>query len=129
MKVDEIYSFSALNNELEQITTDLIKSCDELRAAGRKWATAENDYRRAKSVAFLQQTEGTVPTRQALVDKVCERERLAAHIAEADREACLERVRSLRSILSAYQTLARVNQTEIEMSGLPEPRWGINNSR
>jgi hypothetical protein len=75
-----------------------------------------------KAVAYLN-AEGTIPEKQAKVDQACDAERLQAHIAEADREACREHVHALRATLSAYQTLARTNQAEAEMSSLPQPQW------
>lgn len=123
MKLAEIYNFGKLEEELERLADKLMTACDDLRAAGKNWATKENDYRRAKAIAYLN-AEGTIDARKAKVDQACDRERLEAHIAEAEREACLEHVRSLRATLSAYQTLARVNQSEMDMAGLPQPRWG-----
>lgn len=122
MKVSEIYSFDKTAERIERVAADLLAANDELREAGKSWAVKENDYRRAKSVAFLN-AEGTMDIRKAKVDEVCERERLAAHVAEAEREACLERVRSLRAHLSALQTLANVTINEMRMADAPQPQW------
>jgi hypothetical protein len=122
MKVNEIYSFAELDTELRRLCDDLNGAVADLKTAGRDWAEKENAYRRAKSVAYLN-AEGTIPERAAKVDKVCDAERLAAHIAEAEREACRERVHALKSQLSAFQTLARMNLVEAEMSRAPQPSW------
>lgn len=122
MKLDEIYNFTDLDRELHRLCNELFTAVDALRQAGRAWAEKVNQYRRAKAVAYLT-SEGTVQARQAIVDRACDTERLQAHIAEAEREACLEHVRSIRAALSAYQTLARTNQAEMEMSHVAQPAW------
>jgi hypothetical protein len=123
MKLSELYSFDATAARIETVADDLMRANDDLRRAGRAWAESENDYRRAKATAFLNIEEGTIPVKTAKVDQVCDRERRAAHIAEADREACLERVRSLRAHLSALQTLANVTINEMRMADAPQPQW------
>lgn len=121
--VNEIYSFTEQAEQIERLVSELLKANDDLRAAGKNWAVKENDYRRAKAIAFLDLKEGTIPEKQAKVDRACENERLHAHIAEAEREACIERVKSLRAAVSAYQTLARANEVEAQLSAAPQPRW------
>lgn len=121
-KISEIYSFTELEDELKRLCREINMSVVELKAAGRDWAEKENAYRRAKAIAFLN-ADGTIPEKQAKVDKVCDGERLAAHIAEAEREACREKVRAASAQLSAYQTLARMNLVEAEMSRAPQPAW------
>lgn len=122
MKVSEIYSFDKTAERIEQIGNELLAANEELREAGRQWANKENEYRRAKAVAYLN-AEGTIDARKAKVDQVCDEHRLAAHIAEAEREACLEKVRSLRAYLSSLQTLANVTITEMNMAQHPQPKW------
>jgi cell division septum initiation protein DivIVA len=122
MTLSEIYSFTELNDQLKDLTNKLLDAVNDLRTAGRNWAEAENNYRRAKSIAYLN-AEGTIPEKTAKVDKVCESERLAAHIAEAEREAAREYVHALKATLSAYQTLARTNQAEAELASAPQPQW------
>lgn len=122
MKVSEIYSFTELDTELRRLCDELNQAVAELKDAGKGWAEKENAYRRAKSIAYLN-AEGTIPEKQAKVDKACETERLHAHIAEAEREACREKVHALKSQLSAFQTLARMNLVEAEMSRAPQPSW------
>jgi hypothetical protein len=122
MKVTEIYSFDKTAERIEQVASELLIANEELRDAGRAWATKENEYRRAKAVAYLN-AEGTIDARKAKVDQVCDEQRLAAHIAEAEREACLEKVRSLRAYLSSLQTLANVTMTEMNMASHPQPKW------
>jgi hypothetical protein len=101
--------------ELLRLSRDLLASCDQLQVDAINAAQKENDYRRAKCIAYLS-SEGTVQARQAMVDKTCERERLDAHMAQAIREAGMERVRSLRTIISAYQTYINSNTAEAEFA-------------
>lgn len=109
--------------ELLRLTAELMAAVELQRAAGKEWGNAENDYRRAKSIAFLN-SEGTVDARKAKVDQACERERLRAHIAESDKEACRATVYALETAISAVQTIAKCNLAEMAMTGLPQPRWG-----
>lgn len=123
--MSSIYSFTELESELKRLCRELNTAVDDYRKAGGDWARAENKYRKAKAVAFLN-AEGTVDARKAQVDVACETERLQAHIAEAEREACKEAVQALRAQLSALQTLVRMNTAEAELTSAPQPRWSIN---
>lgn len=84
--------------------------------AAREHAQAEHGYRlaRAKSYASYATdgTKRTVDHLNAMVDMACDREMLRVRIAEAEREALLERVRSLRTEVSAFQSILSAHREE-----------------
>lgn len=90
-----------------------MSECDDLATNARDYAVKENAYRLAKANAMLK-AEGTVDVKKAQVDLVTEKERLASHIAEGVLDATRERVRSLRAVLSALQTIANGYKAEAE---------------
>lgn len=104
---------TAAYKELLRLSNELLNACNQLTEEARTAAQKENDYRRAKAIAYLA-SDGTVQARQAQVDLKCETERLEAHSAQAVKEAGMERVRSLRTIISAYQTYLNSNKAEAE---------------
>lgn len=107
-------SSDRLESDLRETSLALLNECDEQAKAAREYATKENDYRMAKAKAFLAAETGTVDAKKAQVDQICERERLAAHIAEGKLDATRERVRSLRAVLSALQTIGGIYKVEGE---------------
>lgn len=101
-----------LENDLRATSKELLQECDEQTKAAREYATKENAYRMAKAKAFLKADSGTVDAKKALVEQITERERLEAHISEGILDATRERVRSLRAVLSALQTIAGAYKAE-----------------
>lgn len=101
-------------NELVRLSRELLTAVDELKRDAQDAARKGNDYRRAKALAFLDIQTGTVPEKQAKVDKACTDKRLEAHLAEAIKEASVERVRSLRTVISAYQSFCSGYRAEAE---------------
>ena len=83
------------------------------RAAGNA-ADAERVYRLEKAKAWLTVEAGTVPERQAQVDAAVADERHARDIAEGNRLAALEALRSRRAQLSALQSIAAAYRAEAE---------------
>lgn len=114
-------SLSNLNADLQSTSKELLTECDELARTARDYAVKENAYRLAKANAMLA-AEGTVDVKKAQVDRVTERERLESHIAEGILDATRERVRSLRAVLSALQTIANSHKVEADFDRTG-PRW------
>lgn len=106
-------SLQNLNADLQSTSKELLAECDALAKMARDYAVKENAYRLAKATAFLK-SEGTVDARKSQVDKICEQERLESHIAEGVLDATRERVRSLRAVLSALQTIANGYKAEAD---------------
>jgi len=111
-----------LSDILISTTTELDSAQDEHRKRSLEWVKAENDYRIAKATAFLSSEEKTVDAKKARVDIECETERLAAHNAEVLRDSALEALRTLRAQLNAFQTVAGLMKTEMEMADKPRSR-------
>ena len=103
-----------LEEDLRSTCEALLEMCEAQLVAAREYAAKENDYRMARAKAFLAIESGTVDYRKAVVDQVTERERLAAHISEGILDSTRERVRSLRAVLSALQTIAGVHKVEAD---------------
>jgi hypothetical protein len=79
-------------------------------------AEADHAYRLAKAKAYTSYaTDGnkrTVDHLQAMVDLACEKEMLRIRLAEANHEATIERVRSLRTEISAFQSILSTYREE-----------------
>jgi uncharacterized NAD(P)/FAD-binding protein YdhS len=96
------------------MSTALTKAIGELREASIDWAKKDNEMRKAKAKAFLQATGKNKEEREAKADAYWEKERLAANIAEGEKNTAAEHVRSLRAQMSAYQSLVYANRAESE---------------
>lgn len=107
-------SLHNLNEDLQSTSKELLEECDILTELAHEYATKENAYRLAKAVAMLKAEGKTVDLKKAEVDVICEKERLASHIAEGMLDATRERVRSLRAVLSAMQTIAGSHKAEAQ---------------
>lgn len=108
-----------------EISADLDQALEDLKAAGNQWAIAEDAYRKKKATEFLlaktkKLDSGKTPSDkyvEMMIDEAAGEQRLDAHLWEGEKVACLERVRSLRTKLSALQTIANAWKTEMELSG------------
>jgi hypothetical protein len=80
-------------------------------------AEAENEYRKARAAAWLTVEDGTAAFREAQVDGVTADLRMRRDLAEGMRRAAIEAVRSRQQQLSAWQTVARAQKAELELSG------------
>lgn len=109
-------SISNLTEDLQSTSRELLEECDNLSTAAREFAVKENAYRLAKANAMLKAEGKTVDLKKAETDLITEKERLASHIAEGILDATRERVRSLRAVLSALQTIAGSHKAEAEFS-------------
>lgn len=109
-------TLAELEEKILAAVEELRQSNETLEAHSKWWATAEHKYRHAKAVAYLA-SSGTVAERTAHVDKVCGPEREDAHAAEALMSAAKEKVRALGAEVSAYQTIARLRQSEMALEG------------
>lgn len=107
----------------EKLQEDLIKGIEalsiannDLRIAAEEMARTDHAYRQAKArVYLLTVTNGekmTIDHIKAVVDRSCEAEMLAFRLAEAKHEAAIERVRSLRTEISAFQSIAGAYREE-----------------
>lgn len=113
-----------LADVLISTTSELDAAQEEHKKASLLWVNAENAYRMAKAKAFLYAPEEfkTVDAKKMHVDIVCEQDRIRAHTAEAVRDSALEALRTLRAQLNAFQTVASLMKTEMEMADRPRQR-------
>lgn len=104
----------SLRQDLVDLSDELTEALEELRTAGKAEAQADNKMRIAKAKAFLLAQGKNKEEREARADSSWQAERLAAKLAEAEKESCLEKVRSLRAQMSALQALVYANRAEGE---------------
>lgn len=122
-------SNETLVSDMIQVAHDLQAACDALDLAGREKAMTEDRYRYAKSVAMVklagnlknkEEREAHVHlSRVEDVDGVPVTVgdlRFRRDLAEASSSSGLERVRSLRGILSALQTQANAIREEAKLA-------------
>lgn len=117
-QVPTVINVPDLLREMTRLSELLDAAIVNLYEAGLKYADAENTYRMAKAKAYLMESrkEHTVAHCEAVRDIATERERLAAHIAEAYKESITEEVRSRRSQLSALQTISNALREELSLA-------------
>ena len=98
-----------------------------MRDLAEQYASAEADYRKAKSEAWVRcpnddagvkagEREWTAARREAWVDAQCADLRYKRDLAEAMKQSALEAVRSRRGQLSAVQTLCNAEREEAAMA-------------
>ena len=109
--------------DLEHLTAEawrlsglLDKGIAALRDAGVAYAEAEHAYREAKAMAYLETESGTVAEREAHVYAIMGGLRRHRDLADGQKVAALEAVRSRRAQLSALQTLIAAHRAEAELA-------------
>lgn len=105
-----------LIGEMQRLSTLLDKGVGALNKAGKDLAVAEHQYRLEVAKAWAKAPQGTVPEREAWVKSETADSRLERDLAEAERVAATEAVRSRRTQLSALQTVANATRAEIDLS-------------
>ena len=104
----------SLKDEIVRLSDELTEAISDLRMHSRDWAKKDNEMRKARAKAFLQATGKNKEEREARADASYEKERLAANLAEAEKNVAQEHVRSLRAQISALQSLVYANRAESE---------------
>jgi len=92
---------------------------DALAYLGRQtkeYAQAENDYRHACARAWVIAPPGTVAEREAWVNGETADARKHRDLAEGMRRAGVEAVRSRQAQLSAWQSMASIVRSELDLS-------------
>lgn len=113
-----------LISEAMRLSRLIDKGVDALRRAASDAATAEHVYRKAKAAAWATvRSEGdrTAAHMQAEVEFRTADQRLERDLAEGERQAALEALRSRRQQLSAVQSLAAAHRAEAEHA-----RYGVD---
>ena len=96
---------TTVESEIMRLSTVLEDGVEEFAKLAQEAAEAEHAYKKAYYSHFLN-ASGTEKARVAVAETNADRQRAAAKISEAVRDACQEKLRSLRAQLSALQTLA-----------------------
>lgn len=105
-----------ISNRMREVSSLLLAGCDEQRAQAVRFANADRVYRVERAKAYLQSEQKTVDAKKYESDIACESERFEAVLQENLLQAELEHVRSLRSVLSALQSLASGIRAEAELT-------------
>lgn len=103
--------------EVHRLSRLLDAGLDVLRSTAQELAEAERDYRKARALAWVTQTEGTAGQKEAQVDAQTADLRYARDVAEGMRRAALESVRARSTQISMWQTLVNAHRAEAELAG------------
>lgn len=109
-------SLETLTAEAWRLTQLLDKGVMALRDAGVAYAEAEHLYRSQSAVAYLKTESGTVAERDAHVYLAVGDSRRLRDLADGQRSAALEAVRSRRAQLSALQSVLAAYRAESELA-------------
>lgn len=109
-----------LSDELTRLCRALDDAHADLVKRSSDWARAESEYRISKAQAFQQvrqyETKPTVPEREAMVDQLIDKQKYQRDLTESAKVNALELVRSLRSQLSAIQSISAAVRSEMELA-------------
>jgi hypothetical protein len=107
---------ATLTAEAWRLSGLLDKGIAALRDAAVAYAEAEHEYRERKAMAYLETEQGTVAEREAHVYAMVGDFRRVRDLADGQRLAALEAVRSRRSQLSALQSIIAAHRSESELA-------------
>lgn len=99
-----------IHGEMMATSADMLEACYELEARAEIFARAHTDFKRERAKAMVASTEKTDKLREAKADMAVENYRFENYLAEGMLQAQLERVRCLRTKLSALQTNANMQK-------------------
>lgn len=107
----------AIFEEWQRLSQGIEDDIEALKIAGEEWAHADNTHRVARAQAYVRAVGKNREKREAEADPQFADQRLAANLAEAHKEVCLEKVRGRRAQLSAFQTIVAARRAEAEAFG------------
>ncbi len=107
---------ATLTAEAWRLSQLLDKGLAALRDAAVAYAEAEHEYRERKAMAYLETESGTVAEREAHVYALVGDFRRRRDLADGQRLAALEAVRSRRAQLSALQSILAAHRSESELA-------------
>jgi hypothetical protein len=105
-----------LTAEAWRLSQLLDKGIMALRDAGIAYADAEHEYRSQNAMAYLETESGTVAEREAHVYALVGDFRRRRDLADGQKLAALEAVRSRRAQLSAVQSILSAYRAEVELA-------------
>jgi hypothetical protein len=106
----------ALTAEAWRLSQLLDKGIMALRDAAVAYAEAEHEYRSQNAIAYLETESGTVAEREAHVYGRVGDYRRRRDLADGQKLATLEAVRSRRAQLSALQSILSAHRAEVELA-------------
>jgi len=106
----------ALTAEAWRLSQLLDKGIMALRDAAVAYAEAEHEYRSQNAMAYLETESGTVAEREAHVYALVGDYRRRRDLADGQKLAALEAVRSRRAQLSAVQSILSAHRAEAELA-------------
>lgn len=109
-------SLETLTAEAWRLSQLLDKGVTALRDAAVAYAEAEHAYRERRALAYLETESGTVAEREAHVYALVGDWRRARDLADGQRLAALEAVRSRRAQLSAIQSILAAHRSEADLA-------------
>jgi hypothetical protein len=107
---------ATLTAEAVRLSGLLDKGIAALRASAVRFAEAEHAYRSASAMAYLETESGTVAEREAHVYALVGDLRRHRDLADGEKVAALEAVRSRRTQLSALQSLLAAHRAEADFA-------------
>lgn len=102
--------------ELKSLSRQLHGALDWLRDTADDSADKERQYRKARALAWVENSEGTAGFREAQVDSQTADLRYERDLAEKLERAAIEKIRAVRQEVSAWQTLLAAHRSEAEFS-------------
>lgn len=108
-------NFAEMSVEYRRLSELLEDGLDELRERAEALATAENEYRKNRALAWPM-TSGTAKEREDEVNSISADARKDRDLADYMRTAALEAVRSRRTQISALQTMLNAHQEEAKFA-------------
>jgi hypothetical protein len=118
-----VFTLEEARTEMLRLSRLIDAGIEMSRTQAVELADAENEYRKAKAMAWLKcptdeagERVWTAARREAWVDAEVADNRRTRDLAEAMRDAAREAVRARQAQLSAWQTLVRAHQAEAELA-------------
>lgn len=105
-----------LTAEAWRLSQLLDKGIMALRQAAADYAEAEHEYRSRNAMAYLETESGTVAEREAHVYALVGDFRRLRDVADGQKLAALEAVRSRRAQLSSIQAILYAHRAEAELA-------------
>ena len=107
---------ATLTAEAWRLSGLIDKGISALRDAAVAYAEAEHEYRERNAMAYLETESGTVAEREAHVYALVGDFRRRRDLADGQKLAALEAVRSRRAQLSALQSIIAAHRAESELA-------------
>lgn len=105
-----------LIGEARRLSTLIDRGVDALRTSAKELARAENAYRHARARAWMQVDGDLAKEREAMVDGATADLRMARDVAEGQRQAAIEALRSRRAQLDALRSILSATRSEMELA-------------